>query len=96
MSPLFAAVRRAALLCLPFAAILVVGITSPTGVSAHYPGGGYPGGSSGSGSYPGGSYPGSPGWAALPRPGNTPASPYRTGHILCILMCPLASDLGYW
>jgi len=42
MSSLFVAVRRAALLCLPFAAILAVGVTAPTGVSAQYPGG-YPG-----------------------------------------------------
>lgn len=71
MSPLFAAVRRTALLCLPFAAVFLAGVTLSTSVFAQYPGGGS--GSGGSG----GSYPGSPGWAALPRPGNAPATPYR-------------------
>ncbi len=46
MSPLFAAVRRAALLCLPFAAVLAAGVTLSTRVSADYPGG-YPGGDPG-------------------------------------------------
>ena len=52
MSPLFAAVRRAALLCLPFAAIFVAGVTLSPHADAQYPGGG-----SGSG-YPGGPAPG--------------------------------------
>ena len=43
MSPLFTAVRRAALLCVPFAATLVAGVTLPTGVSAQDPGGPAPG-----------------------------------------------------
>ncbi len=45
MSPLFVAVRRAALLCLPFAAVFAVGVTLSPHASADYPGGGgYPGG----------------------------------------------------
>ena len=34
---LYTAVRRAALLCLPFAAVFLAGVTFPTGVSADYP-----------------------------------------------------------
>ena len=48
MSPLFAAVRRAALLWVPFAAIFVAGVTLSPHADAQYPGGGsrsgYPGG----------------------------------------------------
>ena len=45
MSPLFVAVRRIALLCLPFAAVFTAGIMLSPHASAQYPGGGgYPGG----------------------------------------------------
>lgn len=65
MSSLFPAVRRAALLCLPFAAVFAAGVTLSPHASADYPGGsGYPGGGSG------GSYPGA-GWHPL-KPDGTP------------------------
>ena len=72
MSPLFAAVRRAALLFLPFVAIFVAGVSLSPRVSAQYPGGGFPG-SGGSGSGSGGSTPGAaaPGWVPQPRTGVT-------------------------
>ena len=59
MSPLFAAVRRAALLCLPSAAIFAAGIILSPYADAQYPGGG---------GYPGGP---APGWSAVPRDGTT-------------------------
>jgi hypothetical protein len=61
MPALSAAVRRAGLLCLPFAAVLAVGVTLSLHASADYPGGGS-----------GGSYPGA-GWHP-PKPDGTPPS----------------------
>jgi len=76
MSPLFAAVRRAALLFLPFVAIFVAGVSLSPRVSAQYPGGGFPG-SGGAGSGSGGSTPGAaaPGWVPQPRTGVTNPHP---------------------
>jgi len=76
MSPLSVAVRRAAFLLVPFVAVFTAAITLSPHAAAQYPGG-YPGGGSGGGYPGGGSYPGSFGWAAQPRPGNTPITPYR-------------------
>jgi len=68
MSPLslvlFAAVRRAALLCLPFAAVLAAGVTLSPHVAAQYPGG-YPGGPA-------------PGWHPLKPDGTLGNDPLNT------------------